>query len=75
MKENIKTSAKQSLSLREFKQNKNRFDEECLRFLDERKQVNAVGTGSKSNNVHNLHNGRLETSRQFRENKEGQSEY
>jgi precorrin-6B methylase 1 len=37
-KENIKTSAKQSLSLYELKQNKPRFDE-YLRFLDQRKQA------------------------------------
>ena len=30
--ENIKTSAKESLGLREFKQHKPWFDEECLRF-------------------------------------------
>ncbi len=39
IKENIKTSAKESLGLRKFKQHKPRFDEECLYFLDERKQA------------------------------------
>ena len=38
IKENIKTSAKESLGLRELKQRKPWFDEECVHFLDERKQ-------------------------------------
>ena len=41
IKENIKISAK------EMKQHKPWFDEECLRFLDQRKCQNAVITGSK----------------------------
>ena len=36
IKENIKTSAKESLGLHELKQHKPWFDEECLHFLDER---------------------------------------
>ena len=36
---NIKTSAKESLVLRELKQHNPWFDEECLHFLDERKQA------------------------------------
>jgi len=36
IKENIKTSAKESLGLHELKQHKPRFDEECLGFLDQR---------------------------------------
>ena len=39
IKENIKTSAKESLGLLELKQHKTWFDEECLHFLDERKQA------------------------------------
>ena len=39
IKENIKTSAKESLGLHELKQHKPWFDEECLRFLDQRKQA------------------------------------
>ena len=39
IKENIKTSTKDSLGQREFKQHKPWFDEECLHFLDERKQA------------------------------------
>ena len=36
IEENIKTSAKWSLCLQEFKQHKPCFDEECLGFLDHR---------------------------------------
>jgi len=39
IKENIKTSAKESVALYELKHRKIRFDEECSRFLDEKKQV------------------------------------
>jgi hypothetical protein len=39
IKENIKTSAKESLSRYKFKQHKPWFDEECLGFLDQRKQA------------------------------------
>ena len=39
IKENIKTSAKENLGLLELKQHKPWFDEECLHFLDERKQA------------------------------------
>ena len=39
IKENIKTSAKESLGLRELNQNKPWFDEECLHFLYKRKQA------------------------------------
>ena len=39
IKENIKTSAKESLGVHEWKQHKPWFDEECLGFLDQRKQA------------------------------------
>jgi hypothetical protein len=39
IKRNIKTSAKESLGLRELKQHTPRFDEECLGILDQRKQA------------------------------------
>ena len=39
IKENIKTSSKESLGLYELKKHKSLFDEECPRFLDQRKQV------------------------------------
>ena len=38
-KENVKSSAKESLGLHELKQNKPWFDDECLGFLDQRKQT------------------------------------
>jgi hypothetical protein len=39
IKENIKASAKESLGLHELKQHKPWFDQECLGFLDQRKQA------------------------------------
>jgi hypothetical protein len=39
IKDNIKTSAKVSLGLHKLKQHKSWFDEECLGFLDPRKQT------------------------------------
>jgi len=39
IKENIKTSAKESLGLQELKQHKPWCDEECSGFLDQRKQA------------------------------------
>jgi hypothetical protein len=39
IKENIRTSVKESLGLHELKQHKPCFDEECLRFLDQRNQA------------------------------------
>jgi len=39
IKENIQTSAKESLGLYELKRNKPWFDEECLGFLDQRKRA------------------------------------
>jgi len=39
IKENIQTTAKGSLGLHEFKQNKHWFDEECLGFLVQRKRA------------------------------------
>jgi len=39
IKENIKTSAKESLGLYKLKQHKPWFDEECVKFLDRRKQA------------------------------------
>jgi len=40
IKENIKTSATDSLGLHKLKQHKPWFDKECLGFLDQRKQAN-----------------------------------
>ena len=39
IKEDIKTSAKESLGVHEWKQHKPWFDEECLGFLDQRKRA------------------------------------
>ena len=39
IKENIKTSAKESLGLHERKQHKPWFDKECVAFLDQRKEA------------------------------------
>jgi len=39
IKENIKTSAKESLGLYELKQHKTWFDEECFGFLNQSKQA------------------------------------
>ena len=40
IKENFKTSAKESLGLHKSKQHEPWFDEKCLGFLDQRKQAN-----------------------------------
>ena len=62
-------SAKDSLGLYEFKRHKQWFDEECLRFLYQRKQAKMLWLqNSNQNNVDNL-NERREASRQFRNKK------
>ena len=73
IKENIKTSVKDSLGLNELKQHEPWFDEECLGFLDQRKwaKMQWVQEPSQSN-VDNLNNVRHLVSRYFRE-KEGTS--
>jgi len=43
IKENIQTSAKESLGLHELKQNKPWFDEDCLGFLDQRNRAKCSG--------------------------------
>jgi len=43
IKENIKTSAKESLGLHELKQHKPWFDEECLGFLVQTKRAKCSG--------------------------------
>jgi len=69
IKENIQTSAKESLGLHELKQNKPWFDE-CLGFLDQRKQAKIQWTQDPSqSNVHILNNVRHEVSRHFRNKK------
>jgi hypothetical protein len=68
-KENTKSSAKESLGLRELKQHKPWFDEECLHisFLDQKKQnkMQWIEDPSQSN-VDNLKIVRREASRLFR---------
>ena len=67
IKENIQTSAKESLGLDQFKQNKPWFDDECLGFLDQRKWANIQWIQDPSqSSVDNLNNVRHEVSRHFR---------
>jgi len=67
IKENIKPSAKESLGLYEFKQQKPRFDEECLQFLDERKQAKMQWLQDPNqSNVDNLNNVRTVASRHYK---------
>ena len=62
IKVNIHTSAKESLSLYELKQNKPWFDEKCLDFLDQRKQVKMQWIRNPSqSNADNLNNVRCES--------------
>jgi len=70
IKENIQTSAKESLGLDEFKQNKPWFDEECLGFLDQRKRAKIQWVqDSRQSNVDNLNKVRREVSRHFKNKK------
>jgi len=70
IKENIKSSAEESLGLQELKQHKPWFDEECLGFSDQRKQakIQWIHYPSQSN-VDNLKNVRRDASRYFRKKK------
>ena len=75
IKENVKTSAKESLGLHELKQHKPWFDEECVDFLDQRKQDKMQWINEPSRrNVDNLNNVRRDASRHFRNKKKGISE-
>jgi len=70
IKENIKTSAKESLGLQELKQHKPWFVEECLGFLDQRKQAKMQWIHDLSqSSVDNLSNVRHDASRHFRNKK------
>jgi hypothetical protein len=70
IKENIKTSAKESLGLHEWKQQKPRFDKECVDFLDQRKQAKMQWTQDPSrSNVDDLNNIRRDAFRHFRNKK------
>jgi len=71
IKENIKTSAKDSLGLQELKQHKPWFNEECLGFLDQRMQAKMQWIHDPSQSyVDNLNNVRGEASRHFENKKE-----
>jgi len=70
IKENIETSARESLGLREWKQHKPWFDKECVDFLDQRKQVKMQWIQDPSrSSVDNMNNVRRNTSRHFRNKK------
>jgi len=70
IKENIKISAKESLGLYELKQYKPRFDDECLHFLDQRKQAKMQWVQDpRQSIVDNLNNIRHEASRHCRNKK------
>jgi hypothetical protein len=67
IKENINTSAEESLGLQELKQHKTWFDEKLLNFLDQRKQAKLQWVQDPSqSNVDNLNSVRCEVSRHFR---------
>ena len=70
IKENIQTTAKESLGLHELKQYKPWFDEECSGILDQRKRAKMLWIQDPSqSNVDNLNNVRREFSRHFRNKK------
>jgi hypothetical protein len=65
--ENSNPSAKESLDLHKLKRHKPWFDEECLHFLDQRKQIKMQWVqDSSQSKVDNLNNVRCKTSRHFR---------
>ena len=67
IKENIKTSAKESLGLHKLKRHKPWFDKECLGFLHQRKQAKMQWIQDPSqSNVDNLNNVRRDAGRHFR---------
>ena len=70
IKRNIKTSAKESLGLYEWKQHKQWFDKECVDFLDQRKHAKMQWIQDPSrSNVDNLNNIRRDANRHFRNKK------
>ena len=70
IEENIKTAAKESLGLHEWKQHKPWFDKECVDILDQRKQATMQWIKDPSrSNVGNLNNIRHNASRYFRNKK------
>ena len=72
IKENIKTSAEESLVLYKLKKLKPWFDEERLRFSDQRKQAKMQWLQDPNHtNVDTLDNVRCKASRYFKNKKEG----
>jgi len=70
VKENIQSSATESMGLHELKQNKPWFDEECLGFLDQRKRAKMQRIQDPSQSkVDILNRVRREVSRHFRNKK------
>jgi hypothetical protein len=70
IKENIKTSAKESLGLHEMQQHNPWFDEECLGTLDQTTQAKFQWMQNPSqSNLDNLNNVRRDVSRHFRNKK------
>ena len=66
-KDHIKSSAKKSLSLYALKQHKGSYDEECVRYLDQRKQTKMQRLRDPNHStVDNLNHVRLEAIRDFR---------
>jgi hypothetical protein len=69
---NIINSAKESLGYHEFKKHKTRFNEGCLKLLDHRKQAKLQWLQHPNEiDEDNLNNTRLETSKHYRNKKEG----
>ena len=70
IKEDLKTAAKESLGLLEWKKHKPWFDKECVDFLEQRKQAKRQWIQDPSlNNVDNLNKIRRDASRHFRNKK------
>jgi uncharacterized protein YaaR (DUF327 family) len=70
IRENVKASATDSLDSCELKLHKPRFDEECSKLLDERKQTKLQWLQSPSQtNGNTLNNVRCEATRTFRNKK------
>ena len=70
VKENVKTSTKDSLGLHEQKEHEPWFDDGCLDFVDQRKQAKMQWVQDPSQcNVDNLNNARHEASKHFRNKK------
>jgi hypothetical protein len=67
IKQNIKTSAEESLGLHQLKQHKPWYDEECVGILDQRKQpeIQWIQDPNQSN-VDNMNKVRRDASRHFR---------